>query len=118
MFCYLLSLVILNGPKILFLAFFALLLGLIVIVIINKWVKASIHVATATAVLLFIGILYKGYYFLFLSLIPLLAWARVKTKEHTLPETIIGSVLGATLTLIVYTISKQFFMSLIYPAPF
>ncbi|MBI4089581.1 MAG: hypothetical protein HY424_02640 [Candidatus Levybacteria bacterium] len=114
MFCYLLSLLILNGPKILFLAFFTLLAGLIVIVIVNKWIKASIHVATATAVLLFIGIVYKGYYPLFLSLIPLLAWARVKTKEHTLLETIIGSILGAVLILIVYTVSKLFFASFIY----
>lgn len=113
-FCYVLSLYILNGPKILFVGFFAIILGLITIVIINKWIKASIHVATATSVLLFIGIVYKGYYFLLLSLIPLLAWARIKTKEHTPMETIIGSVLGIVITLIVYTVSKQFFMSLIY----
>lgn len=114
MFCYLLSLVILDGPKILFIGFFALLLGLITIAIVNKWIKASLHVATATSVLLFIAIVYKGYFFLLLFLIPLLAWARIKTKEHTLLETVVGSTLGIVITLVVYTISKQFFMSLIY----
>lgn len=114
MFCYLLSLFILDGPKILFLALFAIILGLIVIIIVNRWIKASIHVATATAVILLIGMVYKGYSFFLLSLVPLLAWSRVKTKEHTYLETAIGCILGVTLTLIVYTISKQYFMSLIY----
>ena len=113
-FCYLLSLIILDGPKILFIGFFALVLGLISIVIINRWIKASIHLVTATSVILFIGITYKGYFFLLLSVLPLIAWSRVKMKEHTLMETIIGSVLGIVITLIVYVVSKQFFMSMIY----
>ena len=114
MFFYLLSLYILDGPKILLIAFFAILVGLAVIVVVNKWIKASIHVATATSVLLFIGIVYKGYFLLLLSLIPLLAWARVKTKEHTIMETVIGSILGIVITLSVYFISRNFFMGLIY----
>jgi hypothetical protein len=113
-FCYLLSLIILNGPKILFIGFFALVLGLTAIVIINRWIKASVHLATATAVFLLIGIVYKGYFFFLLGLIPFLAWSRVKTKEHTLVETIIGSILGIVITLIVYLISKQFFLGMIY----
>ncbi len=113
-FCYVLSLYILNGPKVLFIGFFAIILGLIAIVIINKWIKASIHVATATSVLLFMGVVYKGYFFLLLILIPLLAWARIKTKEHTPTETIIGSILGVVITLIVYAVSKQFLLGMIY----
>jgi len=114
MFCYLLSLLILDGPKILFIALFAIILGLIIIVIVNRWIKASIHVATLTSVVLLISIIYKGNYFLLLFLIPLLAWARVKMKQHTPLETVVGSVLGIVITLIAYTISKQFLMSLIY----
>ena len=113
MFCYLVSLIILGGPKILFLALFAIVLGLITIVVVNRWIKASIHVATATSVILLIGIIYKGYFLILFALVPLLAWSRVKTKEHTVLETIIGSVLGVALILIVYTISKQYFVSLI-----
>lgn len=109
MFCYLLSLLILDGPKILFFALFAIILGLIVIIVVNRWIKASIHVATATAVILLIEMIYKGYSFFLLSFIPLLAWSRVKTKEHTYLETVIGCVLGVALTLIVYTISSNFY---------
>ena len=113
-FCYVLSLYILNGPKVLFIGFFAIILGLISIIIINKWIKASVHLAAATSVLLFIGIVYQGYFFLLLSLIPLLAWSRVKTKEHTPMETIIGSILGVVITLVVYAVSKQFLLGMIY----
>lgn len=113
-FCYLLSLYILDGPKILFIAIFAIILGLIVIIVVNRWVKASIHMATAMSVLLFIGIVYRGYFLLLLTLIPLLAWARIKTKEHTLLETVIGSILGIVITLVVYAVSKQFFLEMIY----
>ena len=113
-FCYLLSILILHGPKVLLIGFFAFALGLTMIIIVNKWIKASIHLATATASFLFIGIIYRGYFFFLLFLIPLLAWSRIKTKEHTLIETIIGSILGVVITLIVYLISKQFLLKMLY----
>ncbi len=113
-FCYLMSLLVLNGPRILFIAVFAVVLGLIVISLVNHWIKASIHVATITSFLLLIGILYKGYYFFLLLLIPLLSWARVKTNEHTPLETAVGSVLGVLLTVVIYIISRVFLMGMIY----
>lgn len=113
-FCYLISLLILQGPKILLVVVFAIIFGLIIFAIANKWIKASIHVATATAVFLLIGVAYRGYFFLLLSLVPLLAWSRVKTKGHTLMETVIGGILGIVITLIVYFVSKQFFLEMIY----
>lgn len=114
MFCYFISLLFLDGPKILFIPLFAIVLGLIIIMIVNRWIKASVHLATFTSVTLFIGIIYGGYYFLPMLLIPLLAWARVKTKEHTVQETIVGSILGAIITLVVYTISRQFLLEMVY----
>lgn len=111
--CYFLSLVVFDGPKILFLALFTIIFGLTVFVIINRKIKASIHLATATAVILLTIIVYGNYSFLFLLFIPLLAWARIKMKEHTLYETVIGIVLGVVLTVIVYTISRQYFIVLI-----
>lgn len=113
-FCYVLSIFILNGPKILFIAVFAIVLGLVVLSFVNRWIKASIHVATLTSFLLLIFFVYRGYFFLFLLLIPLLSWSRVKTKEHTIAETIVGAVLGILLTIIVYTISRYIFIGMIY----
>jgi len=117
-FCYLLSLLILQGPKILFLIVLAVIFGLITFAVVNRWIKASIHVATATAALSFAAGAYRGYFLLLLILVPLLAWSRVKTKEHSPMETIIGSILGIVITLIMYLVSKQFLLGVIYPAPF
>lgn len=113
-FCYLFSLLVLHGPKILFLVVFAVIFGLIIFAIVNKWIKASVHLATATSVFLVTGIIYKGYFFLLLILVPFLAWSRIKMKEHTLVETIVGSILGIVITLIVYLLSKQFFLGMLY----
>lgn len=113
MFCYFLSLIVFNGPKILFLALFTVILGFIAITIINKWIKVSIHLAVASSVFLFTGIIYRGYFFLFLVLIPLLAWSRIKLKEHTPAETVVGSILGIMITLIVYLVSKEFLLRFI-----
>jgi len=112
-FLYFLFIYFFNGPKIIYIDLFAVILGLTIITIVNRWIKASIHLATLTSAVLFIGIVYKGYAFLLLGLIPLLAWSRVKTKEHSVRETVIGTILGIVITLIVYLITRQFFMGLI-----
>jgi hypothetical protein len=112
-FCYLISLLILNGPKILFLAVSAVIFSLIILAIINKWVKASVHLITATTAFLLLEIAYGGYFFLSLILIPLLAWSRIKMKEHTQTEVIVGIVFGVVITLIVYAVSKQFLLKMI-----
>src|SRR3989344_765221 len=40
-FCYLVSLLVLDGPKILFVGVFGFILGLIVLFIVNRWIKAD-----------------------------------------------------------------------------
>lgn len=113
-FCYLLSLIILDGPKILFITVLALIFGLIVMLIVNKKIKASIHVAIITSFTLLISIFYGKYYYLLLLLIPVLSWSRVKTKRHTPMETLIGNILGVLFTLVMYFISKYFLVNMLY----
>ncbi len=108
-FFYLISVLLLQGPKVLMVAVLGVFLGLIIIDVLNRWIKASVHLATLSAFVLAGGIVYGQYLFwLLLPLIPIVAWSRVKTKGHTVPEAILGGILGATLTIIVYIISKRF----------
>ncbi len=107
-FFYLLALFFLSGPKILFVAVFAAMAGLIAISIVNKRIKASIHVATISAFIFLLGIFYGGLYLLGLLIVPLIAWSRIKTKKHTTIETAVGGTVGILVTIIVYIISKQF----------
>lgn len=103
---YTIFLYFLNAPPILFVAIFSLILGLISVEIINKVTKISIHVATISAFAASISLVYGGLFYLSLLLIPLVAWARIITKNHTKKQTILGATLGVLITLIVYVIFK------------
>ncbi len=105
-FLYFGSLIILSGPKYLYFVIFGIILGVLIISIINNWVKASIHTATASAFSLSLVILF-GYKFIpVLLLIPAMAWARIEIKKHTPLEAFVGGFLGVILTIIVYVVGK------------
>lgn len=105
-FLYLGSLILLNGPKVLYLVVFGIILGVLVISIVNNWIKASIHTATVCAFTLSLVILFGFMFAPALLLIPAMAWARVKIKKHTPQEAIVGGFLGIILTIIVYIIGR------------
>lgn len=103
---YVVFLYLLKAPSILFIAIFALILGLTVFEIANRYTKVSIHVATISAFTTSLFIVYDGIFVLSLFLIPLVSWARIKTHNHTKKQTIIGASLGIVTTLTVYVIFK------------
>jgi hypothetical protein len=99
---YLSGLFFMHGPYILFVIAFGIIFGIFVVSIINRYIKASVHVATVSALIFAVAMTYDGFYRFLLLLIPLVAWARVKIKRHTLSETIVGGTLGITLALCIY----------------
>ncbi|HUD44617.1 MAG TPA: hypothetical protein VMR41_03695 [Patescibacteria group bacterium] len=106
---YISCLFLLHGPLEMVIVTFGSLLGLLLLDIINKYVKASIHVASVSAILLSFVIL-NGFSFIWLLLfIPLVAWSRVKLKSHTVLETITGGLFGILLTILVYVIIEYVF---------
>lgn len=103
---YVIFLYFMHAPEILFITVFGLILGLISIDAVNKVTKASVHVGTISA---FATALFLGYGAIaspLFILIPLLAWARIVTHNHTRQQVIIGATLGAVITLVVYVIFK------------
>ena len=97
---------LLHAPGILQIGTFALILGVIVITIANTFTKVSWHLAVLSAFLTGI-VLIEGWEFLpGFILLPLLAWARIKTKNHTLLQTIFGSAIGILTTIVIYVIVK------------
>jgi hypothetical protein len=99
---YLLTLFVFKGPLVLFIAAIGLLIGLIALGEINKKIKASVHVATVSAIICAAAIVYRGPALLLLLLIPLIAWSRVRIKRHTPKEALIGGIIGVVFTIIVY----------------
>lgn len=108
---YLFILFILQGPLILFITTFGIMLGILIASLINIKVKASVHVAAISGLITSLSIIYKGNYLLLLLLIPVIGWSRVKIKRHTVTEVFVGGILGSLLSLIMYYITKIF----VYP---
>jgi hypothetical protein len=106
---YLWGLTFLNGPKILMIVTVGFIIGVILMSIINTRLKISFHVTTVATLLFTMAIVYQGYYYLTLLLIPTVAWARLKIKRHTLPETLVGACFGILLSLGMYLTIRQVF---------
>lgn len=106
-FLYLLSLFLLHGPTILYVAVCGIIGSIIILALINERIKASIHVATISAFFCVLAILYGGANLLWLLCIPVVVWSRVRTNRHSLQEALVGCVMGIMLTLGVYIFVKS-----------
>lgn len=72
-----------------------ILLGIVIFELANRFIKVSMHVAVACAFVLAIGLLYGQTPFLAtVWIVPLLSWARISLKKHTMGEVIAGGSLG------------------------
>ena len=99
---YLIGLLLFDAPSILFVVTFGVILGILFASIINNWIKASMHVATITSLIVGLAIVYGGFFYLLILLIPVVAYIRVRAKRHTIAETIAGGIFGTSLSLLMY----------------
>lgn len=103
---YVIFLYLLKAPEVLFIALCGLIFGLFFMELINKITKASVHTATVGALATALSLGFGPIFILSFILVPLVAWARIKTHNHTKSQTIIGTCMGVLITLIVYVIFK------------
>ncbi|RJQ37697.1 hypothetical protein C4559_03100 [Candidatus Microgenomates bacterium] len=91
---------------------FGVLFGVLVFDIVNKYsLKASVHVGVACAFITSISIFYGVTAFLVAFwLIPLIFWARIKLKKHTLKEGIAGGFIGIAVTLFTFFLGKYLYL--------
>ncbi|MBP6882536.1 MAG: phosphatase PAP2 family protein [Candidatus Levybacteria bacterium] len=103
---YFVSLLYLDAPVVLFILLACIFASVLLLSFINTKIKASIHVATISAFVITLGLLYGPKYLFLILIVPIVAWSRVKIKRHTVREIIAGASLGISLTVILYTIVK------------
>lgn len=85
----------------------SILLGILIFTLLNGYVKASIHVAVACGFVLSMKILFgESVLLVTLWLVPLIAWARLYLKKHTVTEVISGGVAGTCITVFTFIIGK------------
>ena len=88
-----------DAPKVLTATMAALTASSIVIYAITRWWKISTHAFGITAPIVALTILFGERPLPFAILIPLIGWARVYLRAHTLAQVLAGSALGAMATL-------------------
>ena len=78
---------------------YILIIELVLILIINFFWKISVHMITLGAIITVMMFLRdKQLGFLYLLLLPV-GWARIYRQRHTLPQVIIGAILGILIAL-------------------
>lgn len=110
---YILIVVLLKGLLIapVFIGFGALF-GVLIFTMLNHFFKISVHTGASCAFVITVGILYGiNAFFAVIWILPLIIWARLKLKEHTLWEAVSGATLGGLITIVTYFIGKSFFIN-------
>ena len=97
---YLVSLIVFNGPRSLFFAIIYFIISVAILALVTLKIKASVHVGGLTAALISAVYFFNSNYLYLLLLIPIMAWARIAEKRHTLKETVVGFILGLLLALV------------------
>jgi hypothetical protein len=105
---YISGLFMLDAPVILKAMAIGMMVGVFVVSIVNMKIKASLHLAILSALILGVFLGYGGYTILFFLLIPLIAWARVKIRRHTPLETVVGWIVGSVVSWGIYSYIRTF----------
>ena len=92
----------LKAPELLAVTFIAGLLSIIVFSVINHFWKISLHTAFIAASLTIVIIIYRVAAVWVLVFLPLVAWARIDSKQHSIMQVVIGGVLAAAIVVGVF----------------
>ncbi|CAM3956163.1 hypothetical protein KIPE111705_33290 [Kibdelosporangium persicum] len=79
---------------------------LIVCVIITKWWKVSLHATVAGGAVATVVLIYGWVMALLAPLVALVAWARVKVRDHTAAQVVVGALLGPVVGGVVFLLLR------------
>jgi len=102
----------LNAPELLAVTFTAGLLSIIVFTAINYFWKISLHTAFIAASLTIVIIIFGATAVWVLVFLPLVAWARIESKQHSIMQVVVGGLLAALIVVGIFwgfgIIGKEF----------
>ena len=93
---------ILKAPLFLEAMFLIVIISTIIFGIITYFWKVSAHTAWITFTVITFNILFGKWMLFLLPLIPMVGWARVKIKRHTVKQVISGSIISFITTFFIY----------------
>ncbi len=97
------------APPQIFIMTVVLLANEIVLGTINFWTKVSIHTATVTFMAMTLGYLLSHTWLFLLLLIPIVGWARVYRKRHTITQVAAGALFASLITIFVLVAQQRYF---------
>jgi membrane-associated phospholipid phosphatase len=92
----------LDAPRLISVTFTAGLAAIVIFMIINYFWKISLHTAFISASVAVVIIVYGAAAAWASVLVPPVAWARIKLKQHTLAQVITGGFLAAAIVVGVF----------------
>lgn len=93
---------LLDGPVFLKSIFAISVVSTIILTIITYFWKISIHTSWITFIVITFNILLGRWMLLMIPLIPVIGWARVKIKKHTINQVIFGAGISTITTFCIY----------------
>ncbi|MGI5237522.1 phosphoesterase PA-phosphatase [Dactylosporangium sp. CA-139066] len=69
--------------------------GLVVAAAVNHWWKMSVHAAVAAGSVIILSLVYGPVLLAALPVVAAVGWSRVELKDHTWPQVVVGTVVGA-----------------------
>lgn len=94
----------LNVPSLMLVTFYAGLTAVIIFTVINHFWKISLHAAFIAAGTSILITVYGAYMAWLMVFFPLVGWARVELKQHTVWQVIVGGVLASAVVIGVFWI--------------
>jgi len=91
-----------GAPLILTATLVAGLSAVVIFMGINLWWKISLHTAFITALVTVLVILYGWIAVSTIGLVPLMSWARLELKQHSLAQVAAGALLAALILVVVF----------------
>lgn len=80
----------------------AYLINTVIFTIITPFWKISFHTSVATGCIIVLSLIVNKYLLLLFLFIPLIAWARIYRKRHTVLQAVFGTLVALANTLLYY----------------
>lgn len=93
---------VLEGPLFLKSIFAVIIVSTVILTIITYFWKICLHTSGITFMVITFCILFGKWMLLMIPLIPIIGWARVRIKKHTVSQVILGTGISTIITFLIY----------------
>jgi len=107
LFVSLLLLKIIHAPLVMLLLVDVIIGQLVLLGIITARWKISFHSATIMAATAVTAVLHSELVFVFSLLVPVVGWARIRLRRHTLMQVIMGGIVGGAISTVTFLLVLQ-----------